>query len=68
MRKRLGYLSNSPNVRLGVARKCNKLSCGGQVVLSEGVPELNWPNVPQAEPCLTTKSYYCASSWALPDH
>ena len=28
---------------------------GGQVVLSEGVPELNWPNVPQAELCLATQ-------------
>ena len=26
----------------------------GQVVLSEGVPELNWPNVPQAKLCLAT--------------
>ena len=24
-------------------------------MFSEGVPELNWPNVPQPEPCLTTK-------------
>ncbi len=34
----------------------NKLSYGGQVVFGEGVSEPNWPNVPQAEPCLTTKN------------
>ncbi len=48
------YLSFPP-ARVRQPRGFNKLTHSGQVTLGDGAPELNWPNVPQAGPCLTTK-------------
>ena len=42
-------------VRDIIVKESDELLNSGQVMFGEGAPELNWPNVPQAKPCLTTK-------------
>ncbi len=54
-RVRVKYLSLPTSASQVARRGFNKLTHGGRVMFGDRVPELNRPNVLQAEPCLTTQ-------------
>ncbi len=53
--QRLGLFKFPTSVSKVVKTEISKLTYSGQIMLGDGVPELTWSNMPQAEPYLTTK-------------